>query len=504
MEIDMTHDSHFQLTWNLAAHAIRHTTRRAHAGFEDNEPRQWWVDLANKYKLHPVVFRIINEGVRPMDWHQLLLEWPHVSTEDEAQIAYTRDEAKGKADVQTRTSIGKYLSRHWPHVADHVRRDWAGTFSPAKYEMRDTMEGIISGIEMGPQSCMKSSQGSIPFNDVNHEQLVCWQTDKSVDVPWHRHPYSVYDPKLGWRMAVRIDPGRPDIVMARALVFIDDDNDSKVFVRSYQRNSAGDHCKSGSDEKLETWLRDQGVCKQSEWDDGTPVKRMEHPKGGLMMPYLDGNTQTVEERKGYLVIYSDGDIECTNTDGTTSENSGIGECEDCGAVIHEDDDYIHAGYHEDRLVCDCCRSEYTYVEGDRGRGVREYYVRDEQAIEVSGGWYDSENLPDCIVGLHDGACAHQDDAVYIYSQEKYYRTDDKAVCCTADGDWELRDDCVKCDDGEWRLEEDCVMCDDGEWRLEEDCVEVDGVWYEEGTEPDEDESEEIDETQTELPLGETK
>jgi hypothetical protein len=80
--------------------------------------------------------------------------------------------------------------------------------------------------------------------------------------------------------------------------------------------------------------------------------------------------------------------------------------------------------------------------------------------------------------------------VYIYSQEKYYRTDDKAVCCTADGDWELRDD--------------CVMCDDGEWRLEEDCVEVDGVWYEEGTEPDEDESEEIDETQTELPLGETK
>lgn len=500
----MTHDSHFQLTWNLAAHAIRHTTRIAHAGFEDNEPRQWWVDLANKYRLHPVIARIILQGVRPMDWHQLLLEWPHVSTEDEVQIAYTRDEAKGRADVQTRTSIGKYLSRHWPHVADHVRRDWAGTFSPAKYEMRDTMEGIISGIELGPQSCMKSSYGHIPFNNVNREQLVCWHTDKSVSVLWHRHPYSVYDPKLGWRMAVRIDPGRPDIVMGRALVFIDDDNDTKVFVRSYQRNSAGDHCNSASDEKLETWLRDRGVCKQSAWDDGTPVKYMEHPNGGLMMPYLDGDTQTVEQRKGCIYIDSDGDIACTNTDGTTSENSGIGTCEDCGAVIYEDDSYIYAGYHEDRLVGVCCRSDYTRVEGDRGRGTRDYYVRDEQAIEVNGSWYDSENLPDCIVELHDGGYAHQDDAAYIESHGEYYLADDEAVCTTADGDWELRDDCVMCDDDEWRLTDDCVECDDGEWRCADGCVEVDGVWYEAGTEPDEDESEEIDETQMELPLGETK
>ncbi len=481
----MNYDIHFQHIWNLAASAIRHTTRLARLGVTGTEPRQWWIDLADKYRLHPVIMRIIKEGVRPMDWQQLLLEWPHVSTEDETQIAYTRDEAKGKADVQTRTSIGKYLSRHWPHVPDHERRDWAGTFTPAKYEMRDTMEGIICGIEFGPQSCMKSSHGGIPFNDVNHEQLVCWQTDKSVNVPWHRHPYSVYDPKLGWRMAVRIDPGRPDIVMGRALVFVDDDNDSKVFVRSYQRNSAGDHCNSGSDEKLETWLRDQGVCKQSEWDDGTPVKHMQHPNGdNIMMPYLDGGTQNATLRNGYVEIESDGDLDCTNTDGTAGEEEGsIGDCEDCGTTVREGDDYMHAEYHEDRLVCDCCRSDYTYVEG--GRGAREYYVRDEQAIEVSGNWYDSENLPDSIVGLHDGEYAHQDDVVYIESCEAYYLAEDEDVCITADGEWQLREDCVK--------------CDDGEWRLTDDCVEVDGEWYEEGTEPDEE-----DETQMELPLGETK
>jgi hypothetical protein len=431
-----------------------------------------------------------------MDWQQLLLEWPHVSTEDETQIAYTRDESKGKADVQTRTSIGKYLSRHWPHVADHVRRDWAGTFSPAKYEMRDTMEGIISGIELGPQSCMKSSHGCIPFNSVNNEQLVCWQTDKSVYVPWHRHPYSVYDPKLGWRMAVRIDPGRPDIVMGRALVFIDNDQDTKVFVRSYQRNSEGDHCKSGSDEKLETWLRDQGVCKQSAWDDGTPVKYMEHPNGGLMMPYLDGDTQTVKQGKGCIYIDSDGDIQCTNTDGTTSEDSSIGVCEDCGTPVQEDDDYIYVGGYENRLICTCCMDNYRRVEGAGRYGATDYYVHDDQAIQVNGEWYDSEERPDFIVTLYDGEYAHQDDVVYIDSQEEYYRADDEAVCNTADGDWELRDDCVECEDGKWRLEGDCVKCEDDKWRHADECVKVDGGWYEEGTEPES--------VQMDLPLGEIK
>jgi hypothetical protein len=496
----MNYDSHFQQTWNLAAAAIRYTTRIGRALDRPVETRQWWIDLANKYKLHPVVARIINEGVRPIDWQQLLLEWPHVSTEDETQIAYTRDESKGKADVQTRTSIGKYLSRHWPHVPDHERRDWAGTFSPAKYEMRDTMEGIICGIEFGPQSCMKSSHGCIPFNSVNNEQLVCWQTDKSVYVPWHRHPYSVYDPKLGWRMAVRIDPGRPDIVMGRALVFVDDDNDIKVFVRSYQRNSAGDHAQSGSDEKLETWLRDQGVRKQSEWDDGTPVKHMQHPDGGIMMPYLDGNTQNVMvcvyggDRGVY--IDSGGDIQCTQTDGTTSENSSIGVCGDCSDNIQEGDEYIHTGRHEDRLVCCCCLDNYRRVEGAGRYGTEEYYVHDDQAIQVNGEWYDYENLPDSIVELHDGRYAHQDDVVYIESCEEYYLVEDEDVCNTADGDWEMRDDCVKCEDGAWRLTDDCVKCDDDEWRPADDCVEVDGVWYEEGTEPES--------VQMDLPLGEIK
>jgi hypothetical protein len=478
----MEKDKAFQRTWDLAAQAICHTTRTGRACDKPTETRQWWVDLINKYKIHPVVARIISEGVRPADWHQLLLEWPHVSTEDETLIAYTRDEVKGKADVQTRTSIGKYLSRHWSHVPDHVRRDWAGIFHPAKYEMRDTMEGIISGVELGPQSCMKSSFGHIPFNSADNEQLRYWQKDHSATVDWHKHPYSVYDPGLGWRMAVRLDADRPDIVMGRALVFVNDDNATKVFVRSYQRNSAGDNANSGSDEKLETWLRDQGAHKHSSWLDGTPVLHMEHPKGGLMMPYLDGDTQLAELRDGYVYIESDGNILCDNVDGTCSEENGIGACEDCGDTVFEGDDYLYAGLNEDRLVCSCCRDSYIFVKGEGSHGILEYHVHDDSSVEVNNRWYDKNNLPDFIVRLGNGDYAHSDDAAYIESQDEYYLTEDDAVCCTADSDWEMRYECVKCADDKWRLATDCVK--------------VDGDWYEEGTEPEL--------VQMALELGETR
>jgi hypothetical protein len=489
----MEKDARFQLTWNLGARAIRTAVSRS-----NDTQHSWWVDLANKYALHPVVARIINEGVRPSDWQQLLLEWPHVSTEDAMQIAYTRDEVKGKADIQTRTSIGKYLSRHWPHVPDHVRRDWAGTFAPAKYEIRDTMEGIISGVELGPRSCMQSGFGTIPFTSADKQRLVQWQTDKSVDVSWEKHPYSVYDPALGWRMAVRTSVDAGSGVDARALVFVDATDGTKVFVRSYQRNAAGDHATSGSDEKLETWLRDQGFTKVDEWPDETPMKRIENPYvDGVMMPYIDGDTQTVREENGYMYIDSGGDLTCTNTDGSVGE-SGIGSCADCDDTIREYDHYIWAGRHEDRLVCDCCAHEYVYAYGSvRGRGAG-YYIRSDDAVDVKGDWYDPENLPDGIVQLHDGDYAHLDDVVHIDSQGEYYLADGEDVCCTADGEWEMCKDCVVCEDGEWRLEDDCVLCEDGEVRLTAECVlcEDDGEWYERGTEPET--------KQMELPLGETK
>lgn len=337
-------DNCFADIWVDSCTAIFRAARRGTTPQEHK--RWWWVRITEQFKLHPVVQKIIEQGVRPVDWHQLLLEWPHVSVDDETQIAYTRNEEAGRdflengSKRQTRTSIGKYLARHWPHVPDHTRRDWAGTFTPAMYEIWDTKEQIIAGVELGPQSCMKSSYGSIPFTSSDNELLMLWHKGSLTTgaVPWDKHPYSVYDPKLGWRMAVRLDKGQPDIVMGRALLH----DEHKCFVRSYRRGEEpGSY--SHTDEKLEAWLREAGYKKHSEWPYGVRFLKMDHPHAGLMMPYIDGDEKRVEERDGFMVLTGDGN-ECDNTDGSFDGRETLGECDDCGATVYEDeDDRIWAG-----------------------------------------------------------------------------------------------------------------------------------------------------------------
>lgn len=431
-------------------------------------PRYWFVKLREVYALHPVIDKIIRIGVRPVDWQQLLLEWPHVSTDDETQIAYTRDDRKGADNLQTRTPIGKYVSRHWPHVADHIRRDWVGTFGNHKYAIWDTKETIITGVELGPQSCMKSGYGSIPFRPSDNYDLCEWFAgDTARTVRWDHHPYAVYAPELGWRMAVRLDSGKPDIVMGRALLHIG----HKIWVRSYKREEAGDDACSGTDERLETWLRDQGYRKSSEWPYGARFAKVEHPNGGTMMPYIDGNNRDVEIGCKYVTLESSGST-CGNTDGTVDEIYGICGC--CGAdVLEEDEDRVWVGVNEERLVGGCCADDYRYVSGQDCRGyTRNYYVPEERAVEVDDGWYDSDNLPDSICTLADGEYALRDDCVCCYDGE--HRLADACVACETDDEWyeTTDDDIVKIDDKWYRTDDDNVAdCKDSVYRLKDDCWE---------------------------------
>ena len=440
--------------------------------------RYWFSRLVHTYNLHPVVRSIVDQGVRPADWQRLLLEWPHVSTDDEMLLAYTRDDKKGEDNVQTKTSIGKYLSRHWPHVADNIRRDWAGTHTRDKYEVWNTKETIIRGIELGPVSCMQSGSGSIPFDRHDHQRMCAYFAGRTGPeaVAWDHHPYACYAPEHGWSMAVRLDPGKPNIVMGRALLL--DGDDGKWYVRSYKR-AAEEGGYSYSDEKLETWLREQGYSKIDGWPDGAQLALITHPRsGGYMAPYIDGDTQTVQVDGGCLVIDSDGYHECDNTDGTMGGGrETIGSCEDCGETVYEEDERIWAGRTEDRLICSCCMDGYYYVEGDNGRsGSTEYYVHSDNEVTVNNVAYDRDNLPYFIKELHDGDYAHEDECVYIDSVDEYYLIDDEEICYTADGDYALRDDCVLCADGEWRPEDECWQCEmSKEWYSDdEENVEVDG------------------------------
>ena len=482
--MNYTQDYDFGTVFKEAFDAIyRANAVTPHTGYTKG-PHYWHVELTRSFHLHPVIQRIVyRECVRPVDWQLLLLEWPHVSTEDESKLAYTRNEAHGQDFIangsarQTRTSIGKYLARHWPHVPDHVRRDWAGTFSPATYEIWDTKEKIIAGVELGPQSCMRSSYGSIPFTRGDNEKL-CMYFDGNTDVrvPWDHHPYSVYDPKYGWRMAVRLDVGKPNIVMGRAIVNVSDP-DAKYFVRSYRRGET-DSDYSHTDEKLEAWLKDQGFAKRHSWRLGEKFRKVQHPREGLMMPYLDGDMKCVSERNDYMVMDDDGRC-CDETSGMFNGSEVVGECDCCGATVYEDDGHEYLGRGGDELFCENCCDEYAVdVMHTDSRGRDRSYRGSREDDNVSycddiSEYIDTENPPSSVRRTEDGEWRDADD-----------------TCICENGECHLLDDCVECENGEWNLKEDCVECHDGNWRLEENCWEsAEGNWY-----PD-------DETQVEVSGG---
>ena len=62
----------------------------------------WHPSLVNRFKLHPVIDAML--AYRPANITQLALEWPHIADSDGEKLAYTRDDAKGHADIQTLTS----------------------------------------------------------------------------------------------------------------------------------------------------------------------------------------------------------------------------------------------------------------------------------------------------------------------------------------------------------------------------------------------------------------
>lgn len=466
----MTHDPEFFRIWQQAVRAIYETNRgqwKERADGTDVDyvygSHAWHLSVADACPLHACILRIIErECERPLDWHQLLLEWPHVSEDDDSMVAYTRNEEAGRdfpingSKRQTKTTLGKYLARHWPHVPDHIRRDWAGRFKPAKFEIWDTIEGIISGVELGPQSCMKSSYGTVLFKAYDNEMLCAWRGDQSQPAPrWEKHPYIVYQPEFGWRMAVRLDQGVPDIVMARCLI---NDRD-KTFVRSYKRGeSETDY--SHTDDKLETWLRDQGYSKKSGWS-GKKLAVFVHPSGeGVMVPYLDGTPQEASHEGSHLEV-GYGALDGTNTDGNGGSQRGtMGACDVCeDGVYEDDDDRVLAGRDEDTLVCGNCSDRFTLVRGnDRSarNGWANYYVRDDDAVCVGSQSYDADNLPACIVTLHDDEYCHKDDAVYLESEDAYYRCGDDDIV-EVDGAWYLKDNdiLVQCEDNEYRLRADC-------------------------------------------------
>lgn len=408
--------------------------------------REWFNQQRTRHSLHPAVYDIMTAYMyRPHDWQQLLLEWPHKAITDPNRLAYTRDERSamhgGDSDIKAQvTTIGKYLTRHFPDAPSNIIRDVAAkyTYGGSTAIIKD-MDEMISAVINGPRSCMSS------------------RFDLRCDDGEERHPYEVYDPSLGWGMAVRSEGSE---VLGRCLVH--ESEDGKGFVRSYKRER-DERSHSGADEVIETYLKGLGYAKWRGWPDHVRIMRYPLRSGGYLMPYIDGGSQHVDEDGGDVFRISDYDgWEACSTSGRINDHDHT--CESCGAGF-SDGEGGWTGVHEDYHVCDSClENEYTYAYSRRGN---EHYIRNEDVIHVNGYAYDVNYLDDNdIVELHDGEYEHRDNTVFIESSDEYYHCDDDDICYAEDtGRYELREDC-------WRCEESNNWYTD-----DEDNVEIDGSLY---------------------------
>lgn len=402
----------------------RHLSRSQQGNVHESARRQF-VLRAEQWDLHPAVGRAW-ELARPVDHHQLVLEWPHRSESDPSRLAYTKDWRDWSADKQLITTVGKYLTRHFPSLADHQIRDIVALTTEA-HEMGisyDTDEFVRIANE-GPDSCMN------------------WSGDSRDH--WV-HPYRAYDPAYGWGIAYRKSDGRID---GRCIV----NDESKTFVRSFKRGPGYSY----SDEVLEAWLVERGYCKADSWRGHyLAVVPDDYRRLEFVAPYLDGDVRSVRtsQHKGIdaLLVDERGDMTFDNTDGTC-DRTDRHECSECGDHVDEDD--IFSTYHGES-VCRWC-IEDAYVEAICG-GYRDFVRRDSAVYaECHDEWYHENCAGDYVVySDHYGEYIDRDDAVHVAGD--WYREDD--------------DDIVYCDDGEYRLTDDCVECHDGEWRPAEDCVPV--------------------------------
>jgi hypothetical protein len=396
----------------------------------------WYRREVNKYSFHPVVLDVLKRH-EPQDLKQLIFEYPHASVTDPSRLSYTESSAKGEQDRQTITTFNRYIRRHFPALADHEIRDYGTKCKVDIFEMWNTSDLIVFAAQEGPRSCMTWGSQYTP--------KVLWNSESTESINEY-HPYRVYDPELGWKMAVRLSPDKNQI-LGRCLVY----EPHKAFVRSFKRGK--DY--SYSDESLEVWLTEQGYTKEDNYPENTYILHIEK-YGEPLLPYLDGDWQDVESAgRDKFVIVSRGDYTCDNTDGRGS-NTNQEECSHCGDMCDPDDlrETDDADY---GLVCYHCRGNY-FVDAI-SRGGRELFIHENNVIyDRYDNAYDSSYLVDNnIVELYDGSFADMSDGDIhkcILTGEYFCEDDENFV--QVEGEWypTEADQIYRCSiDGEFYLEE---------------------------------------------------
>jgi hypothetical protein len=305
--------------------------------------------------------RLVNGSYKPLPEAWINANWyresekvrdhfAHVSQIDGTKIAYTQSPENGERDIQTVCKASTYLARYFgdtlaPHEISHFAAllgediqlnicDKPETFSRIYREA----EGV-NNENSGSRSCMAKQFSALEY----HPAYVMGGGDLAI----------------AWLES-------DNVIVARAIVR----PERKTFVRLYateQRYQV----------KLLDKLQEQGYVRAFSFC-GARLLRVIIEDDCVLLPYIDGETQNVEDCGDVLRISESGDIDGAQSDtmskGYVSLESGRVTCECCGYRVSEDE----TQYVSERFYCDSCAANETFY----CEYYHETYTNDVESVEV--------------------------------------------------------------------------------------------------------------------------
>lgn len=341
-------------------------------------------------------------------WSQVMFpdHFAHVAKKRPGLVAYTKDDAKGRADIQSVMSYESYIDMLWEKTGEN------DTHFSAYYKQR-TIDAHAAYVATLTQSFkLATTPDEIERVYTRHygEGQVAGSCMRYTASHWPSvdgegfHPARIYG---AGDLAVAYLADASGKTIARALCW----PECKKYSRVYADNDT-----------LHRLLREAGYTKTRYYPDGegslrgARLLRVENDNGYLVCPYLD-EVGTVDDMGDWLKF--GGSINAQETGGTVAQTPEGYQCDHCAEYCDEDEIsevYTRSSGGEE-YWCSHCREHHAfYCEGSR----REYSDAVDHS-EVDGRLY-------CVAWLVDSAsmCERTDEWTF----------DPVEVIVNADGDTE--------------------------------------------------------------------
>jgi hypothetical protein len=354
------------------------------------------VDADTNWRLREAT-RMVDGTYTPLpDWWTDSIWWRNATTvadhfahvsECGTMVAYTQTAEKGADNIQTPIKASRYLTKYLsdcltPQEIVMIGARFAGPADAKLSIAHDAAD--FARVYLAAEHCAESS--SYPS---------CMRYEAATfGTPCH--PVEAY---AGHGLAIAYVQLEDGSIPSRAIVW----PEKKIFVRVYGLLESDKH-------NLVTLLTEEGYTRADGFR-GAKLSRI--PFRGderVLVPYIDGDTQRLEDRGDYLIVTPYGGIDGSSTAGWSEleDTENTVECENCGR--REDEEDAHCVSEQtwcarcaDRHAFYCHATGEMFENGVGSRTVITRYGREETWCE----------------GACDGETFHCDatDATYHY---RYY------------------------------------------------------------------------------------